>query len=83
MKPKTKLSFKEQRELSELPDRIEALEAERDALIAALNDPAFQLKRDDREIHEANDRLAEVERQLDQAYERWHALEELAARLEG
>jgi ATP-binding cassette subfamily F protein uup len=36
-----KLSYRERRELDELPDRIEALEAERNAIGGAIADPAF------------------------------------------
>jgi ATP-binding cassette subfamily F protein uup len=71
--PRSKLSFKEQRELDGLPGRIEALEAEQKALQERLasNDlytcepqavPALQAR------HEA------IEAELMQALERWEAL---------
>src|SRR5690606_22253393 len=40
-KPKAKLSYKEQRELDALPDEIEALEMEQQALAAKMSDPNY------------------------------------------
>ena len=69
-----KLSFKEQRELEQLPDRIAALEAELQQRQAAMADAAFyQGSADD--IKRSQQRLAELETDVAAAYARWEALE--------
>ncbi len=76
-KPKStpkKLSYKAQRELDSLPQRIEALDAELAALQARMADPGFY-QRDHTEIAAANAQLAELEAQLNAAYARWEQLE--------
>jgi ATP-binding cassette subfamily F protein uup len=73
-KPKpAKLSWKEQRELEALPDRIAALEAEQKALTARLEDPA--LYGDPREAQTVAARLAAIEEELLVLLERWETLE--------
>jgi ATP-binding cassette subfamily F protein uup len=72
-----RLSFKERRELDELPQRIEALEAALQELHEAMADPAFYC-RDGGEIAQAKARLASLEKELTQTYERWETLEGLA-----
>ncbi len=74
--PTRKLSYGDQRELEELPRRIEALEAEQETLRATLADPAFY-QRGGKDIAVARERLATLERELEDAYERWEALEAL------
>jgi len=70
-----RLSYNEQRELAALPERIEALEARRAELEAALADPA--LYRDHPERARAQSQaLAELVAELEAAYQRWEALEE-------
>jgi ABC transport system ATP-binding/permease protein len=73
-----KPSYKEQRELEELPSRIEALEAEQQQLQAAVVSPEFY-KRPAAEIHEALARLEELETLLLTAYTRWDALDSRTA----
>ena len=68
-----KLSYKDQRELDALPDRIETLEAEQTALSERLADPAFY-QQDQASISETTDRLAVLERELDAAFTRWETL---------
>jgi ATP-binding cassette subfamily F protein uup len=80
-KEKQKLSYKETRELGELPLIIEALEQEKERLLETLNSPAFYASRDAGEINRANDRLKALEEELDGAYGRWDELESLAAKL--
>ncbi len=75
--PRAKLTFREERELAELPDRIEALEAERDELSARLADPAFYQGAPG-EISGTTRRFQEVEEELERAYARWMELEEAA-----
>jgi ATP-binding cassette subfamily F protein uup len=69
-----KPSYKEQRELEQLPSRIEALEAEQQQLQAAVASPEFY-KRPAADIHEALRRLEELETLLLAAYARWDALD--------
>jgi ATP-binding cassette subfamily F protein uup len=71
-----KLSFKETTELAALPDRIDALEQERDRLYASLSDPA--LLRDAAALAEARGRLAQVESDSAAAIARWEELETIA-----
>lgn len=78
---KRKLSFKETRELAELPERIDALERERDAVFASLADPAFL--RDGTAVARAKARLTEIDRAHADAVARWEELETLAAELGG
>lgn len=82
-KEKQKLSYKETRELAELPLQIEALEQEKERLLETLNSPAFYASRDAVEIKTASDRLKALEEELDEAYGRWDELESLAAKLSG
>lgn len=72
--PARKLGYKEQRELASLPGRIEELEAQREALHARMQDPAFYKQGND-EIIAARARLDEVQQGLEQAYARWEVLE--------
>ncbi len=69
-----KRSYKEQRELEELPKRIEALEAEQETLHARLADPALYQEGAQAGVVQA--RLAELETELQQAYARWDLLEQ-------
>jgi ATP-binding cassette subfamily F protein uup len=78
---KRKLSFKEARELHELPQKIEFLEEEKQQLVTTLNSPAFYTKNNAEKIRTASDRLAHVDKELDFAYQRWNELEDLAAQL--
>jgi len=68
-----KLSYKETRELAELPDRLEKLEAEQVALGETIADPSFYRKPAD-EIAAANSRLDALARDIAKAYARWEEL---------
>ncbi|MEO8278345.1 MAG: ATP-binding cassette domain-containing protein [Ideonella sp.] len=70
---RAKLSYKEQRELDELPGRIEALETEQATLAAVLADPAIYVS-DAPQAERAQLRCAQIEEQLLVALERWEAL---------
>jgi len=73
-KPKgAKLSWKEQKELEELPQRIAALEAEQTSLSARLEDPA--LYSDAGEAQRVTERLAAIDGELLGLLERWEGLE--------
>ncbi len=74
--PQKKLSYKEKRELEALPKQIETLEAEQETLQQQMADPAFYQNGGD-EVATATERFKEIEQQLEAAYERWEALEEM------
>ncbi len=68
-----KLSYKDQRELEALPQRIEALEAEQKAIGAELADGSLYA-RDARRAAELTARSAQIDDDLLAALERWEAL---------
>ncbi|OEZ61634.1 ATP-binding cassette domain-containing protein [Duganella sp. HH105] len=69
-----KLSFKEQRELDELPALIARLEDEQTALALQLSDPDFY-KKNAAEAKRVNGRMEEIETELLAALERWETIE--------
>ena len=71
---KTKLSYKDQRELDSLPQRIETLEAEQAALTAAMSNADF-FRQPSADIQAAQQTLARLTADLDAAYQRWAQLE--------
>ena len=71
-----KLSFKEERELEAMPDRIAALEGEQENLHTKLADPTFY-KNAGSEIVTINSRLESIEQELLDVYNRWEELEAL------
>jgi len=81
--PSKKLSYKEQRalesqkrELAELPQRIEKLEAELHALTVEMAAPSFY-QQESGEITRMVNQLKEMQDELAQAYHRWEELEKL------
>ena len=76
--PKKKLSYKEARELEQLPARIEALETRVAELTAAMNDPSFY-QRDSAAMAAHNAELASAQAELEVAYARWGELEDSGA----
>jgi ATP-binding cassette subfamily F protein uup len=73
-----KLSFKEQRELEALPERIAALEAEQKDLSQKLEDPALY-QGEPQEAQRCADRLEALDAELLTLLERWEVLEARAA----
>ncbi len=69
-----KLSYKDQRELDGLPQRIEVLDAELAELHAAIAEAGFY-QQDGATIAETTRRLEQLEQELEQAYARWEQLE--------
>lgn len=70
-----KLSYKEQRELDALPDRIDALEKELDAIREALADGTIY-RSDPAKAQSLTERMPLAEAELEAAVERWAELEE-------
>jgi ATP-binding cassette subfamily F protein uup len=71
---RVKLSYKESRELEELPAKLEALEAEQAAIAARLADPATYQERTT-DVKALNLRNEAIEAELAALLERWEALE--------
>jgi ATP-binding cassette subfamily F protein uup len=71
---KRKLSYKDARELEQLPKRIETLEADIAARSEAMNDPDF-FRQDNAALTKANEALAKLQAELDTAYARWAELD--------
>ncbi|MBD8531278.1 MULTISPECIES: ATP-binding cassette domain-containing protein [unclassified Massilia] len=71
---KVKLSYKEQRELDELPKLIASLEDEQSAITAQLNAPDFY-KTNPADARRINARYAEIDDLLLDALERWEKIE--------
>ena len=69
-----KLSFKEERELEALPDRISALEEELESLHRTMADPEFY-RTAGAGVSKVKERLEGLEAELDEAYKRWEELE--------
>ncbi|MEO5567429.1 MAG: ATP-binding cassette domain-containing protein [Gemmatimonadaceae bacterium] len=74
---KRKVSLKEAAELAELPERIDALEREREAAYLSLSDPA--VLRASGSVTEARATLAAIEARIDVAVRRWEELETIAS----
>lgn len=74
-KAKKKLSYKEQRELTELPGKIEKLEAEVEALQNTLADPELY-KKDPKAYQQATDDMQRHGEAIALTMQRWEALEE-------
>ena len=72
-----RLSYKETGELAGLPDRIDALERERETVYASLSDPA--VLRDGSAVVAATSRLASLDAEIAELIHRWEALETIAA----
>ena len=69
-----KLSYKDQRELDALPERIEALETEQSQLQQAVSEPNFY-QQSDEEVKAVLTRLETVTAKLESCYARWEVLE--------
>ncbi|HEX4378103.1 MAG TPA: ATP-binding cassette domain-containing protein, partial [Steroidobacteraceae bacterium] len=73
-----KLSYKDQRELDQLPERLQELESEKERLEVELADSS--LYRGNQEaLHQRLSRLEQLGRDIDQSYVRWTELEGLKA----
>ncbi|MDQ2994366.1 MAG: ATP-binding cassette domain-containing protein [Pseudomonadota bacterium] len=74
IKTKTKMSYKDQRELANVTQKIEKLEAEQTALHAQLADPEFYKNHAD-QVPALQIKLQQIETELTTALARWEALE--------
>ena len=72
--PSGKPTYREQQELKQLPDRIEALEAEQRQLSGTINEPGFY-KEPSQTIKAALERFSRIEQEILDAYARWVELE--------
>jgi len=70
-----KLSYKETRELAELPGKIAALEAEQKEISQRLEDPALYQEQAQM-VQGLSDRLGAIDEELMQLLERWETLEQ-------
>ena len=75
-KKSNKLSYKLKLELEELPSKVEQLEKALDAQQIVVNDPDF-FKQDAVITTDALNQLAQLESELEAAFERWEELEDL------
>ncbi len=73
-----KLSYKDQRELAQLPGRIENLEREQGELHGMMGNPDF-FRHDPDEISRTSERLKTLEEELEAAYGRWEELEVISS----
>jgi ATP-binding cassette subfamily F protein uup len=69
-----RLTFKEERELEALPERIGKLEEEQDSLHLRLADPDFY-RTAGGDVAKLNVRLVELAKELEEAFRRWEELE--------
>ncbi len=79
---KKKLSYKKRRELEQLPELIEQLDAKQADLNEKINAPDFYKQEQDK-INLILTELKEIEVKLEQAYQRWDELEALAEEVAG
>ncbi len=70
-----KMSYKEQRELAELPQKIQRLEQEQQELVALTTSTQFY-QQDSAQIAKTMAKLQTLEQSLQQLYSRWEELEE-------
>jgi ATP-binding cassette subfamily F protein uup len=74
-KPRAKLSYKDQRELTALPDEIEALEREQTELNSLMSGPDYH-RRSAQQMRDDRRRSEEIEALLLAKFARWESLEE-------
>ncbi|HEY6484377.1 MAG TPA: ATP-binding cassette domain-containing protein [Steroidobacteraceae bacterium] len=79
-KPRSKLSYREQRELTSLPEEIEALEREQTQLATEMSEAGYHLKGAQR-MRADQRRSREIETLLLAKFARWEALEQARNRL--
>ena len=73
---KIKLSYKENKELEELPELLMNLEQERDDLVAKMSDVDYYSTQTPEAIKADGDRVQSIESELEEKYARWEFLEQ-------
>ena len=68
---KIKLTFKENKELNELPERLMNLEQTRDNLLEQMNEAGYFSRYTPEEIKANADKLEKLQIEIDQGYQRW------------
>ena len=71
-----KLGYMQERELKDLPQKIDALESKQKELYETMSDPLFY-KKDKEEVARVKLHLDRVENEIAGAYLRWEELEEM------
>lgn len=71
-----RMNNKERFELEAMPERIETLETEQEQLYAQMSDPAFY-RAEGEEVAQVKARIDAIVQELEEAYKRWEALEQL------
>ncbi|MEN6469683.1 MAG: ABC transporter ATP-binding protein, partial [Smithella sp.] len=79
-KEKSKLSFKETKELEELPRKIEKMEKEKEQLVELLNSADLYKTNNPSRVLDVNHQLTALDAAMETAYARWDELEEMAAK---
>ncbi len=77
-----KLTYKENKELEQLPELIDELESKQSALNEQINQPDFYKQAKD-QVENVLAQLQQVTQQLEQAYQRWEELDAIAAENQG
>jgi ATP-binding cassette subfamily F protein uup len=77
-----KLTYKETKELEALPQQIEKMEAEQQALYDAMAAPDF-FQQDNKVTTAATEKIKELEEKLPTVYSRWEELEDIASEAKG
>lgn len=70
-----KLSYKDQKELAELPQKIEELEKSQQLLLQTISDPDFY-QQPQNKVTETMEKLKKIEGDLETAYQRWGELDQ-------
>jgi ATP-binding cassette subfamily F protein uup len=81
-RPKSRLGYKDQRELDLLPREIESLETEQQALLARMSAARYH-ESSAEEMRADSARAGALEAQLARKFARWEQLEELRVRSAG
>jgi ATP-binding cassette subfamily F protein uup len=71
-----KLGYMQERELNDLPQKIDALESSQKELFEAMSDPLFY-KKNKEEIARVKAHLDRVENEIETAYLRWEELDSM------
>lgn len=79
---KLKLSYKENKELEELPDLLMTLESDHETMLAQMNDPTYFTSHSPDQIKENADKLDLLEKRIEATYARWDELEAKKALVE-